>query len=343
MLNQKMGGERVNISSFRENSLNTIRLLAAFQVFYGHAVAHLELPGNEVVSEILNLFQGVPIFFMLSGFLIWRSLDRISNLKCFVKKRVLRLYPELWCAVLMSVFSIVILYNNFQIVELVLFIFGQATVFQFWTPDSLRGFGCGTPNGSLWTICVIVQFYMVAWFSKKLFCRQRCLSEWIIWLFASIVIGVVSPRFVCFLPDTMYKLYEQTIFPYLWIFLIGVFVCEYFDVLIPYLKKYWCLGLLGLVVVEILNFDIWGNYGILKTFLQTVVCLGFAYEFPNFNIKHDISYGVYLYHMIVINVMIQIGVVKQWWCFVWAALATITIAVLSDKLIANKLNSEEKL
>lgn len=42
--------------------LNTIRLLAAFEVVYGHAVAHLQLEMPQWLSYVIGFFNGVPIF-----------------------------------------------------------------------------------------------------------------------------------------------------------------------------------------------------------------------------------------------------------------------------------------
>ena len=37
----------------------------------------------------------------------------------------------------------------------------QSTFFQFFNPDFLRGFGVGVLNGSLWTIALELQFYIL--------------------------------------------------------------------------------------------------------------------------------------------------------------------------------------
>lgn len=50
-----------------------------------------------------------------------------------------------------------------------------------------------------------------------------------------------------------------------------------------------------------------GVYGTLKVLLLAPAIIGFAYRYGNLNLKHDISYGFYIYHMIVINVMIEFG------------------------------------
>ena len=76
-------------------------------------------------------------------------------------------------------------------------------LFQFWTPEALRGFGCGTPNGSLWTISVIVQFYIVAWFLKKLTRKKSGLALWIGMLICSLAIGFVKKASACILESRL--------------------------------------------------------------------------------------------------------------------------------------------
>ena len=69
-----LGDERKMI--IKNNSLNTIRLLAAIQVMWGHMTVHLnvsdfligEVSFHSIISMILGLFPGVPIFFSLAGF-----------------------------------------------------------------------------------------------------------------------------------------------------------------------------------------------------------------------------------------------------------------------------------
>lgn len=80
----------------RDNCFNFIRLIAALQVFFGHASEHLFVPMPSGVKEIWWAFRGVPIFFILSGFLIWNSLERQTSFFTYCKKRLLRLYPELY-------------------------------------------------------------------------------------------------------------------------------------------------------------------------------------------------------------------------------------------------------
>lgn len=91
-----------NNYSVRKNCINLIRIIAALNVFYGHATTHLNIKMPVGVSKIIGVFSGVPIFFILSGFLIWMSIERTPTFTAYCKKRVFRLYPELvggYCSV----------------------------------------------------------------------------------------------------------------------------------------------------------------------------------------------------------------------------------------------------
>ena len=166
------------VNSFKVNSLNTFRLIAAIQVLWGHTMAHLELEKIPVLDDIVMFFSGVPIFFSLSGFLIWHSIGHSNSYKDYAKKRFWRIYPELWVAVIIEILAIILLYrDHIDWTMLGLFTIGQSTIFQFWTPDFLRGYGCGTPNGALWTIAILIQYYFLAFFIYK-WLHKRKLLVW---------------------------------------------------------------------------------------------------------------------------------------------------------------------
>jgi len=116
------------------------------------------------------------------------------------------------------------MYRITDIVKFALFLFGHATIFQFWTPDSLRGYGCGTPNGSLWTICVTIQFYVVVWGLYKLL-HGKPMTRWIgTWSGLLLVSKLLEMLFERFAPIIVNKLYDQTVIRYLCLFMIGFFM-----------------------------------------------------------------------------------------------------------------------
>ena len=148
----------------KKDCLNTIRLIGAFQVFYYHTITHLSIDMPDCVTKCVLFIMGVPVFFFLSGYLNWFSSNRSNNAAEYYQKRFWRIYPELWVAVLIEILSIIILYRGtINWVSLGVFTITQGTVLQFWTPDFLRAYGCSCPNGALWTICMIVQYYLIAY------------------------------------------------------------------------------------------------------------------------------------------------------------------------------------
>ena len=312
------------------NSISLIRLLAALQVFFGHANAHLHtsfLPN--FITGFLGMLDGVPVFFILSGFLIWDSIARTPDFKSFCKKRVFRLYPELWGGVLVNFLLVaVLLFDKIQWISYLTFQLTQGTFLQFWTPNFLRIYGCGVPNGSLWTICVMLQAYLVMWFSYKLL-RGRNLMLWVGCLLLGLGLSFTPKLLEGRLPEILCKLYNQTFVPYFWLFMLGMMLSEFFDRWILWLKRFWYLFAAVAILLIFLKWDVRSTYNIFRSCLVAPAIIGFAYGVPKLSFKHDYSYGIYIYHMIVINLMLHFGISGAWWNVPVALAGAVLLAVLS--------------
>lgn len=321
---------------FKHNSLNTFRLIAAIQVLWIHALNHLELSDVPVLGGFIRFFTGVPIFFTLSGFLIWHSIGHSNTFSDYAKKRFWRIYPELWVAVAVEIIVLLLLYHQpIDWPRLGLFVVAQGTFFQFWTPDFLRGYGCGCPNGALWTIAILIQYYFLSYFLYKLL-KNRKLYVWVGVLLVSIIIELLEPFIRHALPSVISKLYGVTLIPYLWMFLVAAFVAEFKEKILPLLWKYWIFFIVLLIIMRyLLHWDIPMNthYSLFGTILLFCGLVGFAYKYPKLNIKTDISYGVYIYHMTIINAMMALGFIGQKWTL-WAVIVmSCVIAWISTKTI----------
>ena len=310
-------------------------MLAALQVVYGHTLAHLHIESIPVLNECINFFYGVPIFFTMSGFLIWMSVVRSRSFGEYLKKRFWRIFPELWVAVTIELIVLLCLYHEpINYTQLWAFAITQGTIFQFWTPDCLRGYGCGTPNGALWTICVLIQFYFFVYFLYK-FLHGRKIWAWMLWFIGSLGISFALSVFTKTLPEMVCKLLNQTIIPYFWMFIPSSFVAEKKGVILPFLKRYWWVFFIGVVVLQSQNFEIHASYDVLGTIMLFLCLVGAAYAFPRFNVATDISYGVYIYHMTVVNAFIALGYNGSHLLLFLVTFITCMLALVSTKTVGS--------
>lgn len=329
--------------NFRDNCFNLIRLLAALQVAYGHMIEHFNLNIPEIITDVFWFFRGVPIFFALSGYLIWNSIGRSKTFTQYAQKRFWRIFPELWGGVIIELAVLIILYfDGIEWLSFGLFAIGQSTIFQFWTPDCLRGYGVGTPNGSLGTIGELIQLYIVAWFIYKIL-HGKSLRLYFTAFFVSLAVSISSRYVEKFIPEILVKLYHQTFIPYLWIFLLGIIFAEFFDILIPIAKKYWWLFTATTYLFIFIDVDIQASYPVFMHIFQIFAVMGIAYSFPKLEIKTDISYGLYIYHMTVVNVMVNFGLLSRIEYLFIALIISCAMAYLSTITIGRMSINKKKL
>ncbi len=109
-------------------------------------------------ETVLNFFPGVPIFFVISGFLISVSFERRRDLRSYFQNRILRIYPALWVSFAVTLVLLGVLgFLGLSVVAtptFALWVAAQLSCFQLWSPEYFRTFGVGVVNGSLWTIPV---------------------------------------------------------------------------------------------------------------------------------------------------------------------------------------------
>lgn len=318
---------------YRVNNLNLIRLLAAFQVVIGHL--HQEFPVHQV--KWLTMFNGVPIFFTISGFLIFWSFDNNPNVKQYFVNRCLRIYPALIAALVLSIILMFLLrVINISVLtntSFYLWICTQLTFMQEFTPEVVKGFGKGSvaPNNPLWTISVEMLLYMFIPILYKLIKRYSRHVK----ALALASIGLVSycqnqsgfiTDWLCGLSTNGY--WQIFIWPFCqfcsfaWFFVVGILIYLYKDILIPKIteKGGWLLLLYVILCivgyrssVEIGSYTPWG-YSLFLYFVLIISVFSLAYTKPTFTKdlmgKTDISYGLYIYHMLILKTFSRLGLIS---------------------------------
>ncbi len=319
----------------QNNHLNLFRLIFALQVVYMHSVDWLELPtGGDIIYDIIILFPCVPLFFMTLGFLISDSYLKSPNLKKYFYKRCIRIYPALIISIIVLEFSMFVGGNMDQmscslfdyLCYLSIYILtassGVATTVlgvSGYDIYNFEGFFKAYPSGVLWTLSVELSFYLllplILVFNKALF-RNTIL---VVSSFVSIIISMyASPEI--YVSSGILKLLHISVFPYIWIFNIGVFIRLYYSN-IKYLI--YDKGIYYLIIYILISYSLFfffdaelslnsrykydlDMFTVLKIIFLSFSALSLAFtgvdRIPR--LKTDLSYAIYLYHMLVIHILI---------------------------------------
>ncbi len=151
----------------RANNFNIVRLLAAISVTFAHSFALLY--GKEVTLLGMNTgyfgSMAVAIFFTLSGYLITQSYCRHPQWKAFLKARILRIFPGLFFANLITILLVGIFVKSqglglFLDTDNLAYLF-NATVFKTYNyGEVFSPLPFTAANGSLWTLPIEFRMYL---------------------------------------------------------------------------------------------------------------------------------------------------------------------------------------
>jgi peptidoglycan/LPS O-acetylase OafA/YrhL len=302
----------------RINNFDLLRIFAALQVVMGHSAWHLGI-AQPTWWWLVDAFPGVPIFFMISGFLISASYERSASFGSYARNRILRIYPGLWCCLLVTVMVASFFgfrFLHWQALEWLVCQLAGA----IYTPQFLKRFGFGSYNGSLWTIPIELQFYAVLpvlyWMTRK--SRNRTALYWLAWV---IFLGIAFGASMIFSPlreqdnePIFQKLLRYSFLPHFYLFLTGVL----FQRLQVYRYQwiagkglYWLAGYL--ILIRLVPYSAGGNVAFML--VLAIVAVSVAYSAPTVAHRilrgNDISYGVYIYHGLLINIFVELGLVGR--------------------------------
>lgn len=297
---------------YNRNALDVFRLIATVQVFLGHMISHFAMQNAPFIA--VYFVRGVPILFVLCGFLAAKSLEGRS-VKDWLIGRAIRIVPGFWACIVINTILILLVYETKPtIVEGGIYAVTQFFGMNFYTGDWLRGYGSGTPNGVLWTIPVQIQFFVLVPFLAKMLKNGSVRKSGAIVL-ALTAVSVLLSKVEGYLPEIVNKLIGVTVVPYLYFLVAGMVAWYHRETIIPvFLQKckWWILSVY--VIWKLMEdhlvfphiFD-----GVLYNTVTTLLmaALIFAFAFCGcWRMKKDLTYGFYLYHMVIINLVLHFGV-----------------------------------
>lgn len=340
--------------ALKYNNFDLLRILAATQVVIFHSVMYLHLVKPAGYSFFL-FFPGVPMFFTMSGYLISASYERNTDLKNYFKNRIYRIYPALWFCILLTIITATIFGGiNFFNMSTPGWLASQL-VGGIYTPGFLKHYGIGAYNSSLWTIPVELQFYLVLpvvyYVINRFFIKSKGsnIPFYVAWgLF--LIIGVtLRAKFPGLMEDHGFgaaKLFRYSFIPHFYLFLAGVLMQRLSaskSRLIAGKALYWFIFYVAYCYFVPL---VSAPAIIAASLILAVFTISLAYTAPGFSHKllrgNDISYGVYIYHGLIINILVQLHCTGEWKYVALLIPVAFSIALFSWKFIEEPMLRRKK-
>ena len=362
-----------NITHFK--GLNTLRFFAAYLVLMHHSEtmkAKNGLPNLENINLFHNGSNAVTFFFVLSGFLITyillkeRKATQTISIKRFYLKRVLRIWPLYFLLVLLGTIIIPFLINLFSINYTMPYTFGEVWYyFLFFFPGLVLFYHGNHLLEALWSIGVEEIFYLV-WAPLFKFVKKNILT-----LLYSVIIAksilLAIPYFIL-MPSVYTYIVGILQFEAMAIGGLGAYYIFNTQKKFSFFKiynRYFQLFFYSLLAVFLIfntniNLPIWDvifKTPIISTlfidFLFLYLIIGVALGSNKFVKKEnkilsylgEISYGIYMYHMIIVSFVILVlksihlpihNVFFQIIYYVIVTLGTLLVSHLSKKYFEDK-------
>lgn len=306
------------------NNFDLLRLLFAAIVLLVHA--H-ELSGFQqlgIVARALSSTMAVKAFFVVSGFLIFMSFERSSSVAAYARKRIRRIYPAYFtvvmlCAIGLAAFSSMSLGDYFSVswIKYVLANLAFLNFLQPTLPGVFESNKLAAVNGALWTLKVEAMFYLSVPLFVFLFRKFARLPVILLTYFLSVayagLFSVVAER----TGAGIYLELGRQLPGQLSYFMAGAFLYYY----LPLFERR--VGYFLVPAVLILAANRFFPLPILEPFaLATVVVFfGLFLYAGNFGKYGDFSYGVYILHFPILQLLLNSGGFRDSpWLFLATAL-----------------------
>jgi len=329
---------------YKHNKKNTAfelyRAVAVSMVVLGHFFSFSKDVPIMVKKLIASFaYYGVPIFFIISGYLLSASFISLlknteyrfcSALNIFFAKRILRIYP----AYLISLI-ILSIYSNSSILDFVVHLLNIHNLFDEFSRSI---------NGVYWSLAVEFQWYLVAPIVILFFVKTNTIAQLL--LFSTSVTISILLRFnvlndfirqsISF--DNLVRLGNDQLYVYFFNFLIGVFLyrCRnikikihllitiFLSILIlcaDYIKgnvisdivnyrektvqcklllDYISISILGAVMFAFMNIELEKKYYRIISFISTVSYSLYIYHFPILHYLGNYNFAWYLFFPVYI-------------------------------------------
>ena len=316
----------------RDNNFDLLRLVFAAAVFFWHIYALSRAPELAVLGAMFSADFPIKGFFVISGFLVTMSYENSASLRDYAAKRVRRIYPAyaavvIACAVAGAIVSVRPL-AEYLGADLLRYLAANLVFLNFLAP-TLPGVFEGQPhsevNGALWTLKIEVMYYAsvpaIAWLMSRLGRWRVLVALYVLSVAYTFILGELHARTGALiwlqlqrqLPGQMVYFLAGAALFFLGDRLRGRWLVLFCTALVTYGASAW----IAHPAIALL----------LEPAALGLLVIGAATALPhlgNFARYGDFSYGIYIIHFLVLQVLIAAGLFEAHpWAGSAAALALV--------------------
>lgn len=300
----------MSINRLKQNNFDLLRFVFASMVCWVHAYA---LTGNEQLRSIttwLSSKVAVEAFFVVSGMLIFMSYENSKSLRSYAEKRLRRIYPAYFSVITLS--------------ALLLCLASSVPLAQYFSVDCLKylaanwlflGFvhedlpgvfaqnNLHAVNGALWTLKVEVMFYCCVPLIALLFKRYGTLRVMSILYLGSFAYASGMNVLAEKTGSNFYHILERQLPGQLMYFIAGAFVFYFLRQFTQRVAYFLSFAIFTLFIDHFYPLPLLEPLAI----AFVVAALGLYCYVGNFGKFGDFSYGVYILHFPILQLLIQMG------------------------------------
>lgn len=315
------------------NNFDLLRLLFAGTVCLVHAY---ELSGFQRlgwIASILSSAVAVKAFFVVSGFLIFMSFERSSSLASYASKRIRRIYPAYFTVVMLCAIFLVAVsskdiehYFSFVWVKYVLSNLAFLNFLQPTLPGVFDSNKLAAVNGALWTLKIEAMFYLSVPVFVFLFRRFSRLPILVLVYCSSVAYTELFAAAAQRTGSGAYLELSRQLPGQLSYFMAGAALYYFLPVFERRIKYF--LAAAALILTANITFPL----PVLEPFaLATVVVFfGLFLYLGNFGKYGDFSFGFYILHFPVIQLILHVGYFRESpWYFLFAVVLITTTGAIA--------------
>lgn len=328
----------------KKNNFDLLRLLFAGSVGLVHAYSLSGFQQLSWIASVLSPKVAVSAFFVVSGFLIFMSFERSSSVASYASKRVRRIYPAYFTVVMLCALTFVMVsskdlgsyfsYTWFK------YVFANLAFLNFLQPTLPGVFTTHSEafvNAALWTLKIEAMFYLTVPLFVFLFRRFSCLPV----LVLTYCLSVAYSEFFAALANRegplIYEQLGRQLPGQLSYFMAGAFF-YYFLPLFERRVGYFLVAACLVLTVNVIHpLPLFAPYAL----ATVVIFFGLFLYMGNFGKYGDFSYGVYIVHFPIIQLLLHVGWFRESpWYFLFAVIfITLVCAIALWHLVEKRFLS----